>query len=169
MPEPICDPVTKKLILEPLVVKTDSGPGRLSKEADSIQFCKQMASLGVHILLSLLNATVCMGEMDQLFKKFKPACSTSALRVTSRKMQQRMMVRAENANQIVSLLDELDNNDNKVDPIVDDGASKHREQSICSISFSNMDHGNLVNGWPDNPVELRPFDCQFNAKRIIKR
>jgi hypothetical protein len=39
-PEPICNPVTKKLILGPLIVKTDSGPGRLSKEVDSIQFCK---------------------------------------------------------------------------------------------------------------------------------
>jgi hypothetical protein len=25
-----------------------------------------------------------------------------------------------------------------------------------------------VNGWPGNPIELRPFDCHFTAKRINK-
>jgi hypothetical protein len=73
LPEPICDPVTKRLILEPLIVKTDSGPGRLLKKAGRIQFCQQMASLGVHILLLLLNATACMAKKDQLNEKFKPA------------------------------------------------------------------------------------------------
>jgi hypothetical protein len=149
-------------------VKTDSGRGKLSKEVDSILFFKQIASLGVLILLLLPNGTACMVEMDQLFKKFKLACSKSALCVASRKMQQRMMVRVENSNQVVSLLDESDNNDNKVDPVINDGPGKHREQSICNISFSNMDLGNLVNGWPDNLVELRLFNCHFNAKRIIK-
>ena len=49
--------------------------------------------MGVHILLSLSNGKSCMAEMDQLFKKFKPACSKSALRVASKKMQTRMLVR----------------------------------------------------------------------------
>jgi hypothetical protein len=26
----------------------------------------------------------------------------------------------------------------------------------------------FINGWPDDPVLLQPFDCHFNAKRIIK-
>ena len=25
-----------------------------------------------------------------------------------------------------------------------------------------------MNGWPSNPIELRPFDCHFTAKKIIK-
>jgi hypothetical protein len=57
------------------------------------------------------------------------------------------------ANQVVSFLDRSDSNDDKVDPIVDNSPSKHHEQSICNVSFSNMDLGNLVNGWPGNPVE----------------
>jgi hypothetical protein len=148
----------KKLILGPLIVKTDLGPGRLSKEADSIQFHNQMASLGMHILLLLPNTTAFTAKMDQLFKKFEPACSKSTLCVALHKMQQRMMVRVENANQVLSLLDGSDNDNDKFDPAVDNGPSKHGEQSICNISFSNMDLENLVNGWPDNPVELRPFN-----------
>ncbi len=76
-------------------------------------------------------------------------------------------MRVENANQVVSLLDGLDNN-NEVDPVVDAGPGKHREQSICNVSLLNMDLGNLVNGWPDDPMELQPFNCHFNAERIIK-
>ena len=63
--EPIRDPVTKKLISGPLVVKTDSGPGRLSVEADSLEFRTEMAEKGVHILLSLPNATAATEEGEE--------------------------------------------------------------------------------------------------------
>ncbi len=52
-----------------------------------------MVAKGMHILLSLPNATACTAEMDQLFERFKPACGKSALRVASKKMQKRMEVR----------------------------------------------------------------------------
>ena len=166
MPEPICNPVTMKLILGPLIVKTYLGPGRLSKEADSILFCKQMAALGMHILLLLPTMTACTAKMDQLFEKFKLACSKSALHVALRKIQQRMMVWVENTNQVVSLLDGSDDND-KVDPVIDDGLGKHRERNICHVSISNKDLGNLVNGWPNDRVELQLFDCHLNPEWII--
>jgi hypothetical protein len=95
-PKPIRDPLTNKLISGPLVAKTDAGLGRLSKEASSLEFCEQMAKKGVHILLSLPNATVCTAEMDQLFERFTPACGKSTLRVALKKMQMRMAVRARN-------------------------------------------------------------------------
>jgi hypothetical protein len=106
-----------------------------AKEVDISQFCDQMASLGVHILFLLLNTKACTAKMDQLFEKFKPACTKSALCVALCKMQQRMMVRVESANQLVSLLDGSNNDSNEVDPIVDDGPGKHREQSIYNLSF----------------------------------
>jgi hypothetical protein len=46
-PEPVRDPVTGKMLKGPLMVKTDSGPGRLSNEAESIDFREEMANLGV--------------------------------------------------------------------------------------------------------------------------
>ena len=39
--EPVRDPVTLKLISGPVITKTDAGPGRLSKEAESIDFLDQ--------------------------------------------------------------------------------------------------------------------------------
>jgi len=49
-PEPIHDPVTMKLLSGPLIVKMDAGLGRLSKQAISIDFCEEMAQLGVQFL-----------------------------------------------------------------------------------------------------------------------
>ncbi len=49
----------------------------------------------------------------------------------------------------------------------DDDDSMRKGWSICNVSFSNLDLANLVNGWPDDPVELRPFDYHFTTQRII--
>ena len=84
-PEPIRNPLTNKLISGPLIIKTDPGPGRLWKEASIIRFRRQMAANGVHLLLSLPNATACTAETDQLFERFtvhtgmrekRPSCCT---------------------------------------------------------------------------------------------
>ena len=112
-PEPIRDLVTMKLLSGLLIVKTDAGPGRLSKQAISIDFREEMAQLGVHILLSLPNGTSCMAEMNQLFEKFKPACSKSVLRVASKKMQKRMSARKKSTSKGNS--DESDGENDLVD------------------------------------------------------
>ncbi len=63
MPEPVRDPKTCKLLKGPLLVKTDSGPGQLANEADSIDFREEMANMGVYILLSLPNGTECQAKV----------------------------------------------------------------------------------------------------------
>ena len=52
-PELVWDPAPGKLLKGPLIVKTDVGPGRLSWDAESIDFCEELARVGVYILLSL--------------------------------------------------------------------------------------------------------------------
>jgi hypothetical protein len=176
-PEPIRNPLTNKLISGPLIIKTDAGPGRLSKEASSIEFREQMAAKGVHILLSLPNATACTAEMDQLFERFKPACGKSALRVASKKMQKRMEVRMlngrarndEDGDAVIDIDASDASSDDEEEPNeIEDRPKKKGEQSICNVSFSNFDLANLVNGWPEDPLELRPFDYHFTKKGIIR-
>ena len=167
-PKPIRDPLTNKLISGPLVVKTDAGPGRLSKEASSLEFREQMAKKGVHILLSLPNATACTAEMDQLFERFKPACGKSALRVASKKMQMRMSARARNDVIEVDGSDASSEDEAEELDEIAPRQKKKRERSICNVSFSNFDLANLVNGWPNDPVELRPFDYHFTKEGIIR-
>ncbi len=89
----ICHSQTNQLLAGPLIIKTDGGPGRLSRECSSIEFRDEMAAMGVHIILSLPNGTACMAEMDQLFEKFKPACGKSALWIAAKKIHARYNAR----------------------------------------------------------------------------
>jgi hypothetical protein len=51
---------------------------------------------------------------------------------------------------------------------IEDRPKKKGERSICNVSFSNFDLANLVNGWPEDPLELRPFDYHFTKEGIIR-
>jgi hypothetical protein len=81
-----------------------------------------MAAKGVHILLSLPNATACTARMDQLFERFKPACGESALRVAPKKMQKRMEVRMLNCAR------NDDNSDAVIDVDASDASSEDEEE-----------------------------------------
>ena len=37
--------------------------------------------------------------------------------------------------------------------------------SVCSVGLGNLDLGNMVNGYPGNPVELRHFDHVFQTEK----
>jgi hypothetical protein len=153
------------LISGPLIIKTDTGPGRLSKEALSIKFQDHMATKGVHIRLSLPNATA-----SNFFENFKPACTKSALCLAAKKMQMRMEVRVNNVrNDDADAVIDIDASDASLSEDEDEpGERKKKEaRSICNVSFSNFHLANLVNGWPDDPVEWHPFDYPFTKEGII--
>ena len=154
--EPVRDPTTLKLITGPLIVKTDAGPGRLCDKDERVDFCSEMAEKGVHILLSLPNGTACTAEMDQLFEKFKPRCHKSIQRVAGMKMAARVLARRKGLTS--------EKND---DEIVDDDDSKKRGNSFCNVSIGNRDLANIVNGYPGDAIELRPFDYCFQKDMII--
>ena len=179
--EPIRDPITNKLISGPLIVKTDAGPGRLSKEAESIEFRDEMATMGVHILLSLPNGTAATAEMDQLYSKFKPRCSESTIRVAGVKMAARVAARkkAEEARKAANqaLIDvdtpiDVDDEDSAEERSESDddgiqaGKQKHT-RTACNVSIGNRDLANIVNGYPGDPIARRPFDYTFTRRNII--
>ena len=65
----------KKLIYGPMIEKTDAGLGRLSKEAESIDFREKTAVVSMHILISLLDGTKNNAEFDQSWIKCTPSSS----------------------------------------------------------------------------------------------
>jgi hypothetical protein len=100
--------------------------------------------------------------MDQLFERFKPACGKSALRVASKnKMQKRMDVRMlngarndEDGNAVIDVdASDASSEDEEEPDDIEDRPKKKGEQSICNVSFSTFDLTNLVNGWPEDPLE----------------
>ncbi len=106
-----------------------------------MDFCEQMSRLGVHILLSLPNGTLCTAEMDQLFEKIKPACSKSTLRISTTMMKSRMDVWLAEKKAKGNLGESSNEESNESD---DDGKQKRR--SVCHVSFSNLNLANLVSG-----------------------
>jgi len=78
-------PITHKILSGPLIVKTDAGPGRLAKEAESWEFRERMNEKGVVILLGLPNGTSVNQEMDQGYADLKTECKKSTKRVAVRR------------------------------------------------------------------------------------
>ena len=226
-PTPVRDPDSGRLIKGPLINKTDGGPGRLSREASSLDFRENMAATGMHILLSLPNGTECTAELDQCYSEFKPACNKNTRRIVAKKMYLRVQARKKAAqarkaaaaavdavaaaaaevegeavaaaapeegeavaaaaqNHIAELEEMLDDDESDVD-VCDDGivgsADSDEEgevdvpiesiavkvgNSVCHVTIGNEDLGAIVNGFPGDPIEHRPFDRYFCRPRILK-
>jgi hypothetical protein len=93
-------------------------------------------------------------------------------------MQKRMEVRMLNAGRarndedgdaVIDIDASNASSDDEEEPNeIEDRPKKKGDQSICNVSFSNFDLANLVNGWPEDPLELRPFDYHFTKKGIIR-
>ncbi len=43
-----------------------------------------------------------------------------------------------------------------------------KRRSVCNVSLTTSDVSNVVNGYPGDPVDLRPFDFCFTKEKIIK-
>lgn len=160
--EPVRDSVTGKLLKGPLILKTDAGPGRLSAQAESIEFREEMARMGVYILLSLPNGTACTAELDQMFTRFKNETKNSTVRVAGMKMAARLSARQQGRN---NEQDDESLSDNSESEQEDTPAKK---RSICNVNITNHDLAHIVNGFPNDPIELRPFDNCFTKENIIK-
>ena len=153
--------MTHKLLKGPLIIKTDAGPGRLSREAQSITFREEMANKGVFILLSLPNGTACTAELDQMFTQFKDQTKNSTIRVAGLKLAARLAARMKH--------DGIDNELSSSDEDEDETENKpEKKRSICNVNISNRDLARIVNGFSNDPIELRPFDNCFTEAKIVK-
>ena len=153
-PLPVRDPITLKMITGPLINKTDSGPGRLAKEASSFEFREEMATIGMHILLSLPNGTECTAEMDQLYAEFKPACQKSTVRVAGVKLAARLEARKKGGEVgiIQECKEESDDSDGKNESNDEKTDSVTFKRSGCNVAVNNRDLAAIVNGYEDDPI-----------------
>ena len=184
--ETVRDPTTGRKIKGPLFIKTDTGPGRLSNELNHINYREQLMERGAHIGLGLPNGTECTQEMDQGYAQFKPACFESTLRVAAKKMAARVTARKKMKDQVKqsttdkNLIQQSNNEKNtSVDELkefldnegkegnVDDEPCKNFSFEVkgshCNVKLDNNDLSAIVNGYPDDPIELRPFNKIFTC------
>ncbi|KAI2492854.1 hypothetical protein MHU86_21695 [Fragilaria crotonensis] len=67
------DPVNGRLLCGPVILKVDSGPGRIVASEESISKRADFLEMGLYILMGLPNATSVQQEMDALYGAFKSA------------------------------------------------------------------------------------------------
>ena len=83
------DTRTGKLLHGPVILKLDSGPGRIVASYDSILKREALAEMGLLIMSGLPNATSFQQEMDALYGAFKSATYDCGEMVLMEKMRKR--------------------------------------------------------------------------------
>ena len=84
---------TSRMVEGPLVLKTDSGPGRLSNSVKNIEFRQKLLDEGIFIFLGFPNGLSTTQDMDQSYAMFQPAYHRSVVCVASANIAERMLAR----------------------------------------------------------------------------
>ncbi len=183
--ETVRNPVTSSKIKGPLIIKTDNRLERLSKVLKHIEFHKALMEMAIHILLRLPYGTESTQEMDHGFTLYEPACIASTICVAAKKMAapvaaRKKMRERKHANQPEE--ESINNNDatskvaNLHEFLKEQGDKDNDEEdfefevkwSACNIKIDNNNLSAIVNGFPGDPVELRPFNSIFTWQNIWK-
>ena len=135
---------TGMLLHGPVILKLDSGPGRIVASYDSIILREALAEKGLIIMSGLPNATSVQQEMDALYGAFKSATYDRGEMVLMEKMKERG-VAARNGN-------------------VREAAAA--ASSILTLGFEDL--ATIVNGHADDDISRRPVDKNFTKEKIIQ-
>ena len=135
-----------RLILGPVWVNCDSGPGRLAASYNNIAWRTKMKNIGLNIGLGCPNGTSVGQVMDDLFEFFKGACRLSTQDLFNDKVYERMLkIRKRNEN-----------------------SSDLSEKIPAVVALHQEDIPIIVNGRAGDPIEKRPFNKCFTPSRIKK-
>jgi hypothetical protein len=149
------------------MVKMDSGPGRLSSDASSIDFQEDMVNLGVFIILSLPNGTECQAELDHMFLTFQSCCKQSAICIVRTKIKARLH-KMQHVDAVPITLDSDSSNENGHEDDGDDGSVVANVSPTTKVKLSNLDLGNVTNGFPGDPMELLLFTFVSRRKTLLR-
>ena len=152
------------LLAGPIIIKIDSGQGRLVATFSSIEFRERMQQRGVYLVLGLPNSTSCTQEQYQLYQEFKGKTRSMTDTVYSDEL-------AQQSNLIKSINDELEGlRSNDVDPAsapMIDALDRLRE-AMKTPSLTNDDLSSIVCGISDDSPSLSPFASTFTKDKIKK-
>jgi hypothetical protein len=138
------EPTSGKLLHGPVILKLDSGPGRIVASYDSILRREALAEMGLIILAGLPNATSVQQEMDALYGAFKSATYDRGEMVLMEKMRARGAA-ARNDNARIAAA---------------------AAGSILTLGFEDLPV--IVNGHADDDVSTQPFNKCFTKEKIVQ-
>jgi len=143
----------------------------LATDAENWEFRRRWNEKGLFILLGLPNGTSATQEMDQAYEEYQK----STLRVASKKMNARVKARKAAA----AAADDQPATEEDLDEFVHEEGSPDDEEededeyymthkgSVCNVTLGNDDLAHMVNGYPGDSLDNRPFDKTFTKENII--
>ena len=132
-----------------MILKVDAGPGRMVASDESITKRAELAEKGLLILLGLPNAMSVQQDMDVMYQEFKAATYTRGETLLARR---KLMLRGR----------EIDEHRR----INRNGATGAAVVSTpLSIGFEDLSI--VVNGYDNDPMDMKPFDKFFTKERIV--
>ncbi|KAI2497543.1 hypothetical protein MHU86_16946 [Fragilaria crotonensis] len=128
----------QQLLAGPVVLKLDSGPGRIVASHESILKREGYFERGLIILAGLPNATSVQQEMDALYGSFKPATNGRGEMVVMRKIKEQGERQGTN------------------DP----------GPAIVSLGFEDL--STIVDGNDGDDVSMKPFSKCFTTDKVLR-
>ena len=149
------DPNTGKLLCGPVILKVDSGPGRIIANLESITKRAEFLEMGLLILMGLPNATSVNQEMDALYGAFKSATYARGEIILTQRLRMRGLqnVAAHQARQHDVDADEHQDVVGRVVP------------PPLAMNFEDL--STIVDGNVDDAIELKPFTRNFTREKIL--
>ena len=138
------DPTTGNLLHGPVILKVDSGPGRIVASFDSILHREALAEKGLLLMSGLPNATSVQQEMDALYGAFKSATYERGELVLMQKMKTRGVAARTGTVRVAAAA----------------------AASILTLGFEDL--ATIVNGQVDDDVSMRPFDKHFTREKVLQ-
>ena len=165
------DFITGKLLCGPVILKVDSGPGRIIASMESILKRVKFLELGLFILMGLPNATSVNQEMDALYGAFKPATYARGKIILTERLRMRGLQNS--AMAAGNREGEGDNEEvhatpNGNDPPAGVRLGARRSAALPSVTMGFEDLATTVDGNKTDYISMNPFTRHFTTDKILQ-
>jgi hypothetical protein len=147
---------TGKLLCGPVILKVDSGPGRMIANMTSISKRAEFLEQGLLILMGLPNATSVNQEMDALYGAFKSATYARGEMILTERLRLKGLRNSARATATA----EGDNDNDE-----EEGGEDQRPAPVL-VSMGFEDLATVVNGKQGDEIGNRPFEKNFTKAKI---
>ena len=163
------DPLTGKLLCGPVLLKVDSGPGRMIANMQSLSKRAEFLEQGLFILMGLPNATSVNQEMDALYGAFKSATYARGELILTERLRLKGLQNSARAAAAVTPVEEQGGADDDEEGGEQDGAAPvgGRDRNTILVSMGFDDLATVVNGKQDDEIGMKPFATNFTKEKIL--
>jgi len=148
---------TGKLLCGPVILKVDSGPGRMIANLESISKRAKFFEQGLLILMGLPNATSVNQEMDALYGAFKSSTYARGEVILTERL------RLKGQRNSAPRTDDGDDEEGEQEVAARGG--NHRSPVAVTMGFEDL--ATVVNGKQDDEIGMKPFAKNFTKDKIL--